>query len=94
MALTVILRCFFMGRWPWLLSFREKKPNSNRAKGVGVLSILANVNLQKIDLSRPNCINGLKHSHDTGNQKLNWILLKMSKAIRKDKLQCSQVLRL
>jgi hypothetical protein len=57
---------------------------------VGVLSFLAKVNLQKIDLSRPNCINGLKHTHDTENQKLNWILLKMPKAVRKDKLQCSQ----
>jgi hypothetical protein len=45
---------------------------------------------KKIDLSRPNCINRLKHSHGTENQKLNWILLKMSKAVRKDNLQCSQ----
>jgi hypothetical protein len=36
-----------MGRWPWILSFREKKQNSNRVKGVGVLSILAMVNIQK-----------------------------------------------
>jgi hypothetical protein len=27
-----------MRRWPWILSFREKKQNSNRAKGMGVLS--------------------------------------------------------
>jgi hypothetical protein len=33
-----------MRRWPWILSFREKKKqNSNRIKGVGVLSILAKV---------------------------------------------------
>jgi hypothetical protein len=32
-----------MGRWPWILSFREKKNNSNRVKGVEVLSILAKV---------------------------------------------------
>jgi hypothetical protein len=32
-----------MGRWPWILSFREKKQNSNRVKGVEVLSILAKV---------------------------------------------------
>jgi hypothetical protein len=33
-----------MGRWPWILSFREeKKQNSNRVKGVEVLSILAQV---------------------------------------------------
>jgi hypothetical protein len=81
---------FFMGRWPWILSFREKKQNSDRAKGVGVLSILAKVNLlKKIDLSRPNCINRLKHSHGTENQKINLILLKMSKAVRTDILQCS-----
>jgi hypothetical protein len=80
-----------MGRWPWILSFSEKKQNSNRTKGVGVLSVLTKVNLlKKIDLSRPNCINGLKHSHGTENQKLNWILLKMSKAVRKGNLQCSQ----
>jgi hypothetical protein len=31
-------------RWPWILSFREKKKqNSNRVKDVGVLSILAKV---------------------------------------------------
>jgi hypothetical protein len=47
---------------------------------MGVLSVLAKVNLQKIDLLRPNCINGLRHSHGTENQKLNWILLKVSKA--------------
>jgi hypothetical protein len=68
---------------------RKKKQNLNRAKGVGVQSVLAKVNLQKIDLSRPNCINGLKHSHGTENQELNWILLKMSTAVRKDKLQFS-----
>jgi hypothetical protein len=33
----------FMGRWPWILSFREKKQNSNRVRGVEVLSILAKV---------------------------------------------------
>jgi hypothetical protein len=32
-----------MGRWPWILSFREKKQNSNRTKGVEVLSILPKV---------------------------------------------------
>jgi hypothetical protein len=32
-----------MGRWPWILSFREKKQNWNRAKVVGVLSVLAKV---------------------------------------------------
>jgi hypothetical protein len=32
-----------MGRWPWILSLREKKLNSNRVKGVEVLSILAKV---------------------------------------------------
>jgi hypothetical protein len=32
-----------MGRWPWILYFREKKQNSNRIKGVEVLSILAKV---------------------------------------------------
>jgi hypothetical protein len=32
-----------MGRWPWILSFREKKQNSNRVKVVEVLSILAKV---------------------------------------------------
>jgi hypothetical protein len=32
-----------MGRWLWILSFREKKQNSNRAKGVGEVSILAMV---------------------------------------------------
>jgi hypothetical protein len=31
-----------MGRWPWVLSFREKKQNSNRVS-VEVLSILAKV---------------------------------------------------
>jgi hypothetical protein len=36
-----------MGRWPWILSFRGKKQNSNKAKGVGVLSVLAKVNLLK-----------------------------------------------
>jgi hypothetical protein len=29
-----------MGRWPWILSFREKQ-NSTRVKDVEVLSILA-----------------------------------------------------
>jgi hypothetical protein len=33
----------FMGRWPSILSFREKKQNSNRARGVEVLSILEKV---------------------------------------------------
>jgi hypothetical protein len=42
---------------------RKKKQNSYRAKGVGVLSVLAKVNLQKIGLSRHNCINGLKNIH-------------------------------
>jgi hypothetical protein len=80
-----------MGRWPCILSFRVNKQNSNRTKYLGVLSILAKVNLQKNGLSRPNCINGLRHSHGTEDKKkLNWILLKMSKAIRKDKLQFSQ----
>jgi hypothetical protein len=32
-----------MGRWPWILSFRKKKQNSNRVKDVEVLSILAKV---------------------------------------------------
>jgi hypothetical protein len=32
-----------MGRWLWILSFREIKQNSNRVKGVEVLSILAKV---------------------------------------------------
>jgi hypothetical protein len=32
-----------MGRWPWVLSFREKKQNSNRVRGVEDLSILARV---------------------------------------------------
>jgi hypothetical protein len=32
-----------MGRWPWILSFREKKQNSNGVKGVGVLSLLGKV---------------------------------------------------
>jgi hypothetical protein len=37
-----------MGRWPWILSFREKKKqNSNRIKGVEVLSILAKVKKAK-----------------------------------------------
>jgi hypothetical protein len=47
-----------MGRWPWILSSWEKKQNLNSAKVVGVLSVLAKVNLLKIDLARPNCING------------------------------------
>jgi hypothetical protein len=33
----------FMGRWPWILSFKRKKQSSNRVKGVGVLSFLAKV---------------------------------------------------
>jgi hypothetical protein len=39
----------FIGRWPWILSFRGKtKQNSNRVKGGGVLSILAKIkNAQK-----------------------------------------------
>jgi hypothetical protein len=61
------------------MAFREKKQNSNRAKGVGVLSVLAKEICKKIDLSRPNCINGLKHSHGTENKKLIWILLKCQK---------------
>jgi hypothetical protein len=32
-----------MGRWSWILSFREKKQNSNRVKGVEVPSVLARV---------------------------------------------------
>jgi hypothetical protein len=32
-----------MGRWPWILSFGKKKQNSNRVKGVEVLSVLARV---------------------------------------------------
>jgi hypothetical protein len=32
-----------MGRGPWILSFREKKQNSNRVKGVKVLRILVKV---------------------------------------------------
>jgi hypothetical protein len=32
-----------MRRWPWILSFRGKKQNSNRVKGVEVLSIIARV---------------------------------------------------
>jgi hypothetical protein len=33
-----------MGRWPWILSFTEKKKqNSNKAKGVGFMSVLAKV---------------------------------------------------
>jgi hypothetical protein len=35
-----------MGRWPWILSFREKKTEL-RVKGVDVLSILARVKMQK-----------------------------------------------
>jgi hypothetical protein len=68
--------------------FQSKKQNSNKAKSLGFLSVLAKVNLKKLNLSRPNCINGLKYSHGTENQKLNWILLMMSKAVtvRKDKL--------
>jgi hypothetical protein len=34
-----------MGMWPWILSFREKKQNSNRVKGEGVLRILAKVKI-------------------------------------------------
>jgi hypothetical protein len=34
---------------------------------VGVLSILAKVKKKKMDLSRPNCIKGLKHPHGTEN---------------------------
>jgi hypothetical protein len=50
--------------------FQRKKQKSNRAKGVGVLSILCKGKFaQKIDLSRPNCINRLKHSHSIENQK-------------------------
>jgi hypothetical protein len=36
-----------MGRWPWILSFREKKQNSNRVKCVEVLSVLARVKSAK-----------------------------------------------
>jgi hypothetical protein len=50
-----------MGRLPWILSFRGKKQNSNRTKSVGVLSVLAKVNLQKLALSRRNCINPNPH---------------------------------
>jgi hypothetical protein len=50
-----------MGRWPWILSFREKKQNSNRVKGVEVLSILARVKkCKKRVIFYPNCINGIK----------------------------------
>jgi hypothetical protein len=37
------MRKIFMRRWPWILSFREKKQNSNRVKGVEVQGILAKV---------------------------------------------------
>jgi hypothetical protein len=36
-----------MGRWPWILPFGEKKQKPNRTKGMGVLSVLAKVNLHK-----------------------------------------------
>jgi hypothetical protein len=42
------------------LSFREKKQNSNRAKGVEVLSVLAMVKNAKRVIFYPYCINGLK----------------------------------
>jgi hypothetical protein len=48
-----------MRRWPWILSFREKKQNSNRVKGVEVQSILARVKNAKRVIFYPNCINGL-----------------------------------
>jgi hypothetical protein len=41
------------------VSFREKKQNSNRVKGVGVLSILAKVKKCKKVIFSPYCINGL-----------------------------------
>jgi hypothetical protein len=39
--------------------FREKKQNSNRIKGVEVLSILPKVKNAKRVIFYPNCINGL-----------------------------------
>jgi hypothetical protein len=45
-----------MGRWPWILSFREKKHNSNRAKVVRLVSVLAKV---KAVFVTTECINGL-----------------------------------
>jgi hypothetical protein len=38
----------FMGRWPRILSFREKKTELERAKVVGVLSVLAKVKKQSL----------------------------------------------
>jgi hypothetical protein len=32
-----------MGRWPWICLSEKKKQNSNRVKGVEVLSVLARV---------------------------------------------------
>jgi hypothetical protein len=52
-----------MGRWPWILSFREKKQNSSRVKGVEVLSVLARVKNAKKGNLYPNCINGLTYSY-------------------------------
>jgi hypothetical protein len=47
-----------MGRWPWILSFREKQ-NSTRVKDVEVLSILAEAkNAKRGIFFYPNCING------------------------------------
>jgi hypothetical protein len=47
-----------MGRWPWILSFRVKQ-NSNRAKGVGVVSVLAKVKkIQKLVFLSSNCFMG------------------------------------
>jgi hypothetical protein len=42
-----------MGRWPRILSFREKKQNSNGAKGVVVVSILEKVKNAKSGLFKP-----------------------------------------
>jgi hypothetical protein len=39
-----------MGRWHGYCPSEKTKQNSNRAKGVGVLSVLAKVKMQKMDL--------------------------------------------
>jgi hypothetical protein len=52
-----------MERWPWILSFRIKQ-NSNRAKVVGVVSVLAKG--KKTVPIRTNCFNGF--SFAMGNQ--------------------------
>jgi hypothetical protein len=54
-----LLQKMFIGRWPWILSSREKKQNSNRVRGVEVLSILPRVKNAKRVIFYPNCINGL-----------------------------------